>query len=77
MIVVRNRDLGTLTIHNVTYDPHSGTTLVAFESEAGKLWASLSDIGALTITDPAYPGLRWNVERFRPLIEEGVEKWNA
>lgn len=76
-ITVRNRELGTLTVHNVTYSPHEGVTLIAFRSEAGNLWASLHDSGSLIISDPLYPNLPWRHEAFRPLIEEALGLWRT
>lgn len=74
-VTVRNRDLGEITVHAVTYSPYEGATLIAFRSEAGELMASLDESGSLIISDPAYPKLRFQVERFRPLLEEALTLW--
>jgi hypothetical protein len=76
-ITVRNRELGTLTVHNVTYVPISGETLIAFRSEAGELTATLHEDGNLTVFDPLYPNLLWRHEAFRPLIEEALGLWRT
>jgi len=76
-ITVRNRELGKLTVHNVTYSPPTGETLIAFTSEAGELYASLHESGSLIISDPAFPALKFREEAFCPLIEEALGLWRT
>lgn len=70
VITVSNRDLGALNVTSITRQ--DAATFIGFTSEAGELAACLGDDGSLDIIDNAYPGLRYNVERFRPLLMEAL-----
>ena len=70
VITVRNRDLGILNVTSITRTPNA--TFIGFTSEAGELAACLGSDGSLDIIDNEYPGLKYNVERFRPLLVEAL-----
>ena len=70
VIIVRNRDIGQMVVHEI--DRMDGVTWLAFTTEAGDLYANIYDDGRIEVTDPAYPRLRYNVERFRPLFMEAL-----
>lgn len=70
VITVRNRDLGILNVTSI--DRTGGAIFIGFTSEAGELSACLGEDGSLDIIDNEYPGLKYNVERFRPLLMEAL-----
>ena len=75
MVKVKNRDLGEITVHDC-YELN-GRTRWYFKSEAGFLDAVMQSCGELRIHDPAFPRLRYNAERFRPLLMEALSLWQA
>ena len=75
MVTVRNRDLGELLVHDVY--SQNGSTIWYFKSEAGFLDAFMEPCGTLEIHDAAFPRLRYNSERFRPLLMEALSLWPA
>lgn len=70
VVTVKNRDLGVLNVTSI--DRCGGSTFIGFTSEAGVLAACLQADGTLDIIDNEYPGLKYNVERFRPLLVEAL-----
>ena len=70
VVTVKNREIGILNVTSITRQ--DGATFIGFTSEAGELSACLRDDGSLEIIDNEYPGLKYNVERFRPLLVEAL-----